>query len=93
MRRTSAGRKRTSTPGKSCQAGRPVGKVPVLGSKDRETKQVAARVIGSTDHPTLRGFVDEHADPQAMVYTDGSSAFQGPGPARGGEALGGRVRV
>ena len=70
-----------------------MGKVPVLGSKDRETKQVAARVIGSTDHPTLRGFVDEHADPQAMVYTDGSSAFQGPGPARGGEALGGRVRV
>ena len=59
-------------------AGRgPVGKTAVVGAKDRATKQVAARVITEVDKPTLNGFVDQHAAPSAMVYTDGSSAYKG----------------
>ena len=48
-----------------------VGKTAVVGAKDRATKQVAARVVDSTDKPTLQGFVAEHAAPGATVYTDG----------------------
>ena len=44
---------------KKLKAGRgPVGKTAVVGMKDRTTKQVAARVIESTDKPTLQGFVE-----------------------------------
>ena len=49
----------------------------MVGAKDRDTNQVAARVIEDTDSPTLQGFVAEHADPDAMVHTDGSSAYKG----------------
>ena len=59
-------------------AGRgPVGKTAVVAAKDRETKQVAARVITEVDKPTLTGFVDKHAATGATVYTDGSSAYKG----------------
>ena len=53
------------------------GKQIVVGAKDRVTKRVSARVIDRTDAPTLRGFVDEHAEPDAMVYTDGASVYRG----------------
>lgn len=55
----------------------PVGKTAVVGAKDRETKQVAAKVVTSTDAPTLHGFVKEHADPLAKVYTDEATAYKG----------------
>ena len=59
------------------RAGRaPVGKAAVVGAKDRESNQVAARVIEHTDRETLRGFVDAHTSPEEMVYTDGSSAYK-----------------
>ena len=54
-----------------------VGKTAVVGAKDRETKQVAARVIERTDGPTLKGFMDEHAAPGATVYTDDATAYKG----------------
>ena len=57
------------------EAGRgPVGKAAVVGAKDRETNQVAAKVVRSVDGKTLNGFVDEHADPEAAV---GSSCYKG----------------
>ena len=37
-----------------------VGKVAVVGAKDRATKRVVARVVESTDKLTLQGFVVEH---------------------------------
>ena len=37
----------------------PVGKTAIVGAKDRTTNQVTARVVESTDGPTLRGFVTE----------------------------------
>ena len=55
----------------------PVGKTAVVGAKDRGTNQVAARVVRSVDGKTLNGFVDEHADPDADVYTDGSTCYKG----------------
>ena len=47
--------------------------------KDRATKRVAARVIKHTDKETLGGFVDEHASPDAKLYTDDASAYRSTG--------------
>ena len=55
----------------------PVGKTAVVGAKDRESNQVAASVIQSTDGETLRGFVDDHTAGNAAVYTDDASAYRG----------------
>ncbi len=57
----------------------PVGKTAVVGAKDRETSKVAARVIERTDRKTLQGFVDEHANPNAALYTDDATAYKGSG--------------
>ena len=54
----------------------PVGKTAVVGAKDRATNQVAATVIQSTDAQTLQGFVKDHADRQATVYTDDATAYE-----------------
>ena len=55
----------------------PVGKTAVVGAKDRETNRVVAKVITDTDRETLVGFVEDVADDDAMVYTDGNSAYRG----------------
>ena len=54
----------------------PVAKTAVVGARDRETNQVAAKVIQSTDADTLQGFVKDHADHQATVYTDDATAYE-----------------
>ena len=53
-----------------------VGKVAVVGVKDRATKRVAARVVEHTDAATLQGFVTDHTAPGATVYTDDASAYE-----------------
>ena len=50
-------------------------KAPVIGIKDRETGKVRARAIERTDGETLRGFVREHTEPGAQVYSDGHGAY------------------
>ena len=45
--------------------------------KDRETNEVAVEVIEATDRPTLQGFVADHAEDTAMVFTDGAQAYEG----------------
>ena len=52
-----------------------VGKVAVVGAKDRSTKQVAAKVVTSTDKETLQDFIKDHAAPGATVYTDDAKAY------------------
>ena len=52
-----------------------VGKTAVVGMKDRESNQVRAKVVQSTDAATLQGFVVENADAFATVYTDESGAY------------------
>ena len=72
------GKEKNKHESKRRHAGRgPVGKMAVVGAKDRDSNRVAARVIKRTDRATLQGFVDRHADPDAMVYTDGATAYKG----------------
>ncbi len=53
-----------------------VGKVAVVGVKDRATNQVSAKVVTSTDKETLQGFVGEHTEPGATVYSDDAVAYE-----------------
>ncbi|WP_419739902.1 IS1595 family transposase [Ruegeria sp.] len=63
---------------KKLKAGRgAVGKAAVAGIRDRETGQVVAKVVESTDKETLQGFVNEHAVEGATLYTDEASAYKG----------------
>lgn len=63
---------------KKLHAGRGTfGKTPVAGLKDRPTNQVKARVVESTDGPTLRGFVHMNTEFGAQVYTDEARAYEG----------------
>ncbi len=62
------------------EAGRgrgPVDKTAVVGIKDRETNEVRAEVIRRTDGETLQGFVREHTEPGATVYSDEAAAYKG----------------
>ena len=54
-----------------------VGKVAVVGAKDRASNRGAAKVVTTTDKPTLQGFVVEHTGPGATVYSDEASAYEG----------------
>ena len=47
-----------------------------MGAKDRETNQIAAAVIQSTDAETLQGFAKDHANGQSSVYTDDAKAYE-----------------
>ena len=55
----------------------PVDMTTVAGVKDRETNRVRAKVIESADAPTLQGFVREHVQPGASVYTDEARGYIG----------------
>ena len=54
-----------------------IGKTPVTGVKDRGTKEVRAQVTQPVNRATVQEFVVEHVDPDAMLYTDESSAYDG----------------
>ena len=63
---------------KKLHAGRGgVGKSIVAGVKDRATGKVKAEVIPDATARTLQGFVGEHSDAGATVYTDDASAYKG----------------
>ena len=63
---------------KKLRAGRgPVGKVAVVGAKDRETNRVSAAVVGNTEARTLKGFVTERVTDDAKIYTDEHAAYRG----------------
>ena len=49
----------------------------VLGTKDRESNKVAARVVENTEGATLKGFIAEHTAPGAKVFTDESKSYIG----------------
>ena len=54
-----------------------VGKSVVIGLKNRGTNEVRAKVVSSTDAPTLQGFVRDNTEPGATVYTDEAGAYRG----------------
>ena len=70
-------RNMSNTKRKTLEGRGAVGKTAIVGVKDRATKRVAARVVRSTDKPTLQGFVAEHAAPGATVYSDEAAAYEG----------------
>ena len=55
----------------------PGDKTAVVGVKDRDTNEVRAEVIRHTDGETLQGFVREHTEPGATVYSDEAAAYKG----------------
>ena len=55
----------------------PLGKTAVVGVKDRETNEVRAEVVQCTNGATLQGFIREHTEPGATVYTDEAPAYKG----------------
>lgn len=46
----------------------------MAGTKNRATNQAVATAVPGADKQTLLGFVKDHADRQARVYTDEASA-------------------
>ena len=54
-----------------------VGKTAVVGAKDRNSNQVTAKAISSTNKETLQGFVAGHVENGAQVYTDEHQAYVG----------------
>ena len=52
-----------------------VGKTTVVGIKDRQTKQVMARVVDNTSAETLQGFVRDNVQDGATIYTDEATAY------------------
>ncbi|MDE2914259.1 MAG: IS1595 family transposase [Paracoccaceae bacterium] len=52
-----------------------IGKTAVAGIQDRDTSHVTARVVQSTDKPTLQGFIRETVEPGSQVYTDESVSY------------------
>ena len=55
-----------------------MGEAAVAGVKDRETDQVDAEVVWSTNKETLQGLVERKTDAEAIVYTDKHAAYWGP---------------
>jgi len=53
------------------------GKVAVLGGKDRDSNQVVAGHVKSTDRETLHGFVEAVSKQDSTVYTDDAPVYGG----------------
>ncbi|MDE0307101.1 MAG: IS1595 family transposase [Albidovulum sp.] len=63
---------------KKLHAGRGgVGKSIVIGMKDRDTKQIRAKVIPDTKKETLHKFVNENSRADMPVYTDENQSYRG----------------
>ena len=72
------GKERNKHSGKKLKAGRgPVGKIAIVGAKDRKTNKVRAKVTEKTDAKTLQKFVTDTAARGATVYTDDAAAYKG----------------
>ena len=50
-----------------------------VGVKNYGTNEVRAKVVPSTDDPSLQGFVRKNTEPGATVYTDESTSYTGLG--------------
>ena len=72
------GREKNKHSNKKLRAGRgSVGKVPVVGLKDRHTGHVYAEPLDGTDQETLQPFVKMHIAADAEVYTDEHAGYNG----------------
>lgn len=74
------GKERNKHASKKLHAGRgPVGKVPVIGAKERESNRISATSLHGTDSETLEGFVNENVQPGSKVITDDHGGYRGLG--------------
>ena len=48
-----------------------------MGVIDRSTNQIVTKVVESTTKKELQGFVTQHTEVDARVYTDEAAAYQG----------------
>ena len=72
------GKEKNKHASKRLRAGRgAVGKIAVVGAKDRETNEITARTAYRTDKATLQGFVHDSTEPGSTVYTDEHSGYSG----------------
>ncbi len=72
------GLERNKHANKKANLGRgPVRKTAVVGARDRATGNVTAKVVQTTDGPTLKGFVNDKTADGAKVYTDDVRAHKG----------------
>ena len=72
------GKEKNKHASKKLKAGRgTVGKVPVVGIKDRDSGKVVAKVIQQPDGRTLQNFVTSRTDETAQVMTDEAAAYVG----------------
>ena len=53
-----------------------VGKTAVAGIKDRASNQVVARVVPDVKGETMTGFIMEHVEPGAKIYTDDALTYR-----------------
>ena len=73
---TNAERKKLAGTGRGA-----VGKVAVVGAKDRGTNKIHAKVVPDTGKESLHDFVSDSAAAGAIVYTDDAAAYDGiPNP-------------
>ncbi len=71
------GRERNKHSNKKLRSGRgTIGKVIVIGAKDRKTNRVSASVIPGTERPILHGFIAAHVRKGATVYTDEHNSYR-----------------
>ena len=71
------GRERKKHETKKRKAGRgTAGKTTVVGARERGGKTVA-KPLEATDGHSLIEFVEAHAEPEAIVYTDDAEAYNG----------------
>jgi transposase-like protein len=57
-------------------AGRgPVGKVTVVGAKDRATNRIHAEVVPNATRETMSRFIMEHVEHGARIFTDDSTSY------------------
>ena len=72
------GKEKNKHGSKKLKAGRgAVGKVAVVGMKERETNRVTAEAIESADGLTLKEFVLDQVADGAKVYTDEHAGYRG----------------
>ena len=70
------GKERNKHADKKLRAGRgTAGKTAVAGAKDRQTNQVSAAQVPSTNKATLQGFVAKRVASGAQVYTDEHASY------------------
>ena len=70
------GKERNKHNSRKANQGRgPVGKVAVVGAKDRETNKVKARVVEIVNTETIVDFVSEHVREGATLYTDSATSY------------------